>query len=116
VHNHLFIYLDKTLSDATISFTSLYTIPCGFACLCCRFSYFIFPFPLILYLADFEDIVTNINSVSTSPTETGETWKHTSLQGGAYLYIKGSGFSTRSPLSNRVTIGDLNCPVIGNFL
>jgi len=77
------------------------------------------PFPTHSYLfsqADFEDIVTNINSVSTSPIETGESWKHTSLQGGAYLWIKGSGFSTRSPLSNRVTVGDLDCPVIGNFL
>ena len=66
------------------------------------------------FTADFEDIIVVINSVSTVTDSTSSTYKQVSMEGGAYLYIKGSGFSTRSASSNVVTVGDADCPVIGN--
>ena len=76
-------------------------------------TYFIPSF--LTFLADFEDLVTNIYSVSTDPNSVGSSWRRVSLEGGSYLYIKGAGFSTRSASSNRVTLDDTNCPVIGKL-
>lgn len=65
-------------------------------------------------LADFEDLITNVYSVSTVSDSTASKYRNVGMAGGAYLYIKGSGFSSRSPDSNIVMIGtDLTCPVIG---
>jgi len=65
-----------------------------------------------LFLADFEDVVTNIYSVSTDATATGSSYRSLSLEGGAYLWIKGDGFSTDSATANVVTVGGVICPVI----
>ena len=34
------------------------------------------------------------------------------MEGGAYIYIKGDGFSTDSATSNVVTVGGVDCPII----
>lgn len=67
-------------------------------------------------IADFEDLFTNIKSISTESDTVDAAYRYSSLEGGAYLYIKGSGFSTRSASSNKVLIGDYECPVVGKYI
>jgi len=62
--------------------------------------------------ADFDDVVTYIYSISTDSSSTGSTWRYLSLEGGAYIWIKGSGFSTDSATSNVVTVGGYDCGII----
>mmetsp|Transcript_28782 Transcript_28782/g.25970 ORF Transcript_28782/g.25970 Transcript_28782/m.25970 type:complete len:91 (-) Transcript_28782:5595-5867(-) len=78
-----------------------------------RLALFILLVATPLIKCDFEDLTSSCSSVSTDFNEQGSSYRRVSLEGGAYLVMKGSGFSSRSPLDNRVGIG-LNdeCPVV----
>mmetsp|Transcript_27797 Transcript_27797/g.24406 ORF Transcript_27797/g.24406 Transcript_27797/m.24406 type:complete len:207 (+) Transcript_27797:96-716(+) len=79
----------------------------------------IYSFLLVLALitpfakCDFEDIISRCHSISTDPHNRGSSYRKSSVEGGAFLYIRGSYFSTRSPDSNQVKLGlHTDCPVI----